>query len=160
MRSQIRSLRENKHFEQANSFQAQIDFIKDNFSEVTYPYATTVHKSQGATIDHVFLNTVSLDKASNKRALFYVGISRASVSLTLVEVPLKQWQAQRQVNKLYKEARAKYEFVYNEKYYKLRDRFPHPCKTLDEKYYWAHMFLANAEIPMASHAIAMIPFRK
>lgn len=160
MRSQLTQLRNEKRYDQVKSYTDQIAYIENNFTRVAYPYATTIHKCQGQTIDHVYLNTISIDKATNKRALMYVGISRASSTLTVVQVPLREWQAQRQCNAHYKEGRGMYENVYNEKYYKLRDRVKYPCKTLEEKWLWGWMFKAHAMIPIAAHAIEMIPYNK
>ena len=139
---------------------AQINYIQDTYTKVAYPFCTTIHKSQGQTIDHIYLNTLSIDKATNKRALMYVGLSRASVSLTVIEVPLRLWQKQRQCNRVYKEGRALYESVYHEKYYFLRERHPHPCKSHDDKLYWGWMFKANAMIPIAYWSVLSIWFNK
>lgn len=158
MRSQLRQLRDEKRYDQVKSYTQQIEYIENNFVRVQYPYATTIHKCQGQTIDNVYLNTLSIDMATNKRALMYVGISRASQTLYVVQVPLREWQKQRQCNSHYKEGRAMYESVYKEKYYKLRDRHPHPCKTLDEKWLWGWMFKAHAMIPLASYEIIKVQF--
>lgn len=160
MRLSLREHRDAKRYDLVKSITQQIEFIEEAFTKVSYAYSTTIHKSQGQTIDHVYLNTLSIDMATNKRALMYVGISRASKTLTVLEVPLREWQKQRMCNSHYKEGRALYESVYNEKYYKLRDRHPHPCKTLDEKWLWGWMFKAHAMIPLASYEIAMMRFRR
>lgn len=61
-------------------------FIQKKWTKVTYPYASTVHKSQGLTIENVYVNTIELSKAPHKRALTYVALSRASKALHTVEV--------------------------------------------------------------------------
>ena len=164
MRSQLNALREEKRFDQVKSYTQQIDYIENTFVKVAYPYACTVHKCQGQTIAHVYLNCASIDKATNKRALLYVGISRASETLHVVEVPLREWQAQRQCNYIYKEGRALYEAVFQEKYYRLRDKLKgvvsHGCKTLDEKYWWGVCFKANAAIVLAYVEILMVRYRR
>jgi hypothetical protein len=164
MRSQLNALREEKRFDQVKSYTQQIEYIEKTFTKVAYPYATTVHKCQGQTIAHVYLNSLSIDKATNKRALTYVGISRASETLHVVDVPLREWQAQRTCNYVYKEGRAMYEAVFQEKYYRLRDKLKgvveHGCKTLDEKYWWGFCFKANVAIVMATYEILMVRYRR
>lgn len=61
-------------------------FIQKKWTKVTYPYASTVHKSQGLTIENIYVNTTELSKAPHKRALLYVALSRASKSLHTVAV--------------------------------------------------------------------------
>lgn len=160
MRAELPQLRSEKRYEQVKSYLDQIAYIENTFVRVSYPYATTIHKCQGQTIENVYLNTLSIDMATNKRALMYVGISRASSTLTVVQVPLREWQLQRQCNAHYKEGRAMYEQVFQEKYYKLRDRHPHPCKTHEDKWLWGWMYKAHAMVVMAMHSILMIQFRR
>lgn len=61
-------------------------FIQKKWLKVTYPYAMTIHKSQGQTIENVYVNTPEVYRASGKRALLYVALSRASKSLHTVRV--------------------------------------------------------------------------
>lgn len=61
-------------------------FIRDTWTPVNYPYAVTAHKSQGQTIENVYVNTLELSKAPHKRALTYVAFSRASKELHTVTV--------------------------------------------------------------------------
>ena len=52
------------------------------YSEVAYPYAHTIHKSQGKTIDNVFVDTLDIfEKGNDRKRLLYVAYSRASKSL-------------------------------------------------------------------------------
>jgi exodeoxyribonuclease-5 len=158
-RKKIPELRAENRNDLANQYADEIAYISENFTEICYPYATTVHKAQGQTIENVYLNTISIDNGHNKRALMYVGISRASSNLWVVEVPLKKWQRQRQVNAHYREGKKMYEAEYREGHNKLRDRNPHPCSTLDEKELWGWMHKAHAAIPAASRAIARLALR-
>lgn len=68
------------------SYHKELDIL-DGFVCWQYQYATTIHKAQGATVPHVFLDISSFKSASNKRALLYVGISRASSTLTATTLP-------------------------------------------------------------------------
>ena len=61
-------------------------YIMDIWTEVKYPYAVTAHKSQGQTIENVYVNTQELSKAPNKRALTYVAFSRAAKELHTVRI--------------------------------------------------------------------------
>lgn len=60
--------------------------FKDCVQCMDFPYAITIHKSQGSTFDHVLLDTEDLDICRRKNfdmylRLFYVGVSRASESV-------------------------------------------------------------------------------
>lgn len=68
------------------SYYDELDIL-DGFVVWQYQYATTIHKAQGATVPHVFLDINSFKSATNKRALLYVGISRASSTLTATTLP-------------------------------------------------------------------------
>ncbi len=60
--------------------------IDGNVVCMDYPYATTVHKSQGSTYDEVFVDSDDIGKVSNVmqfKKLMYVGISRASSKVYL-----------------------------------------------------------------------------
>jgi hypothetical protein len=61
-------------------------YIRETWTAVNYPYAVTAHKSQGQTIENVYVNTLELSKAPHKRALTYVAFSRASKALHTVKV--------------------------------------------------------------------------
>lgn len=58
------------------------------FTLVGSPYSLTVHKSQGRSIDNVFLDTVDISKygRDNTRALLYVGCSRTRNHLETIAV--------------------------------------------------------------------------
>lgn len=64
----------------------EVKFIRNIWVPVNYPYAVTAHKSQGQTIENVYVNTLELSKAPHKRALTYVAFSRASKVLHTVKV--------------------------------------------------------------------------
>lgn len=67
-----------------------IQLIKKSyeFTLVGSPYASTVHKSQGRSIDNVFLDTVDISKygRDNTRALLYVGCSRSRTHLETIKI--------------------------------------------------------------------------
>ena len=64
----------------------EVRYIRTIWTPVNYPYAVTAHKSQGQTIENVYVNTLELSKAPHKRALTYVAFSRASKELHTVKV--------------------------------------------------------------------------
>ena len=64
----------------------EVRFIRNTWVPVNYPYAVTAHKSQGQTIENVYVNTLELSKAPHKRALTYVAFSRAAKQLHTVKV--------------------------------------------------------------------------
>lgn len=67
-----------------------IQLIKKSyeFTLIGSPYASTVHKSQGRSIDNVFLDTVDISKygRDNTRALLYVGCSRTRHHLETIKI--------------------------------------------------------------------------
>jgi hypothetical protein len=87
----------NKHkaFDAAKGYLAEIQHISTYWTKAFYPFAMTTHKSQGQTIEHTYVDTESFAKASNKRALLYVGLSRASESLHTIRVAPPKWQVVR-----------------------------------------------------------------
>jgi hypothetical protein len=93
----------------------------------------TVHKSQGQTIEKVYCDTESFAKASNKRALLYVGLSRASVALHTVKVEPPKWQVVREINTRYKAAKVAYEAMFAEPAHKVRVRTGLPARTPAQK---------------------------
>jgi hypothetical protein len=93
----------------------------------------TVHKSQGQTIEHTYVDTQSFAKASNKRALLYVGLSRASKALHTVIVEKPRWQVVREINESYRAAKARYEAVFAEPAHKVRGRTGLPARTPEQK---------------------------
>lgn len=107
-----------------------------------YPYAVTTHKSQGSTIENVYLDTLSFVKAPNKRALLYVGISRASKSLHTIRVPEDKKQTVSEVNSDYREARLTYQLLTGKSYGSVLRRMGFCTRTAEGKaiaagYLWA-----------------------
>jgi exodeoxyribonuclease V len=100
----------------ASNTLAEIKRLRAQWTVVQSPYATTTHKAQGSTISNVYLNTLSFAQAPNRRALLYVGISRASKTLHTVRVPANLRLRQSEVNAAYRAARATYEDVAGESY--------------------------------------------
>ena len=69
------------------------DNIRDNYGfllqgkVIDYGYAHTIHKSQGSTFNHVFINDMDICSCMDKkmrRQLRYVAITRASESVDIV----------------------------------------------------------------------------
>lgn len=94
----------------------QIKKTKAHWTTTQYPYAVTTHKSQGSTLECVYLDTLSFVRAPNKRALLYVGISRASRQLHTVAVPENQVRTGSEINADYRQARAAYEAATGKSY--------------------------------------------
>ncbi len=67
----------------------ELEELEDFITPVISPYVMTIHKAQGITKPNVWVLATSLAKASNKRNLAYVAISRASNSLTINIIPNK-----------------------------------------------------------------------
>lgn len=67
-----------------------IQLIKKSyeFTLVGSPYSSTVHKSQGRSINNVFLDTYDIERygRNNKRALLYVGCSRTRSHLETIKI--------------------------------------------------------------------------
>ncbi len=64
--------------------------VKQRWGDVRFPYAMTVHKSQGSTLEHVFVDVTNFNKCRDfptYRRLLYVAASRASVHLHLLGEP-------------------------------------------------------------------------
>lgn len=99
----------NKREEDAARVLSEIKRIKSYWTVVQLPYAVTTHKSQGSTIENVYLDTLSFSRAPNRRALLYVGISRASHHLHTIKVPESLQLNGREVNERYRRARAQYQ---------------------------------------------------
>ena len=140
----------NKHraFDAAKSYFDEIQHITNYWTKAFYPFAMTTHKSQGQTIEHTYVDTESFAKASNKRALLYVGLSRASIALHTVAITPPQWQVTREVNTRYKNIKVRYEAVFNEPAYKVRVRTGLPAQTSAQKLVlteYMEALLADAE---------------
>jgi exodeoxyribonuclease-5 len=61
----------------------------EGYDKVRHAYALTIHKAQGSTYDHVFLDAADISAKSKRdlvlaNRLAYVGVSRASKSLTIL----------------------------------------------------------------------------
>lgn len=125
----------NKHraFDAAKSYFDEIQHITNYWTKAFYPFAMTTHKSQGQTIEHTYVDTESFAKASNKRALLYVGLSRASVSLHTVAIAPPKWQVVRTINDRYKATKVAYEEMFSEPAYKVRVRTGLPARTSEQK---------------------------
>jgi hypothetical protein len=125
----------NKHraFDAAKSYFDEIQHITNYWTKAFYPFAMTTHKSQGQTIEHTYVDTESFAKASNKRALLYVGLSRASVSLHTVAIAPPKWQVVRTINDRYKATKVDYEEMFSEPAYKVRVRTGLPARTSEQK---------------------------
>ena len=106
-------------FVTAKDVLSQIKKTRSYWTITQYPYAVTTHKSQGMTIENVYLNTSSFVSAPNKRALLYVGISRASRNLHTVKVTGNDRFDRAAVNSRYRAARAAYTDVSGESYRKV-----------------------------------------
>jgi len=111
----------------------EIKRIKTHWTLVQYPSAITTHKSQGSTIENVYLDTLSFARAPNRRALLYVGISRASKSLHTVRIPPALQLSRTEVNAAYRAARAAYEDVAGESYKKVVRCLGVPTGSLEGK---------------------------
>jgi len=103
------------------------------FTKVGYPYAITCHKSQGRSIANVYVNTLSFQGASNKRALLYVALSRAVKNLYTAKVPPKRWEVIRKINTEYKLTKIEYETKFNEPAHKFRVRHNLGARTPEQK---------------------------
>jgi hypothetical protein len=129
----VREAQKRKAFDAINAYMTEIEHIRNYWTKLLYPFAITCHKSQGSTIEHVYVDTNSFAKASNKRALLYVGLSRASVSLHTVVVEKPRWQVVREINDRYRHAKHAYEIVFGEPHWKVRVRTGLPAKTPEQK---------------------------
>lgn len=129
----IREAQKRKAHDAAAAYLAEIEFIRNTWTKLLYPFAITCHKSQGSTIEHVYVDTGSFAKAPNKRALLYVGLSRASKSLSTVKVEKPEWKVIREINDRYRAAKKMYEEIFNEPHWKVRVRTGLPARTPQEK---------------------------
>jgi ATP-dependent exoDNAse (exonuclease V) alpha subunit len=111
----------------------EIKRIKTHWTLVQYASAITTHKSQGSTIENVYLDTLSFARAPNRRALLYVGISRASQSLHTVRIPPALQLSRTEVNGAYRAARSAYEDVTGESYRKVVRYLGVPTGSLEGK---------------------------
>jgi hypothetical protein len=129
----LKEANKRKAFDAAKGYLAEIQHISTYWTKAFYPFAMTTHKSQGQTIEHTYVDTESFAKASNKRALLYVGLSRASVALHTVKVAPPQWKVIRTINDRYKATKVAYEAMFGEPAYKVRVRTGLPARTPEQK---------------------------
>jgi len=111
----------------------EIKRIRSHWTMTQYPLAVTTHKSQGSTIENVYLDTLSFARAPNRRALLYVGISRASRSLHTVRIPPALLLSRSEVNAAYRSARSAYEDVTGDSYKKVLRYLGVSTRTLEGK---------------------------
>jgi len=132
-RELLKEANKRKAFDAAKSYFDEVQHLSNYWTKAFYPFAMTVHKSQGQTIEHTYVDTESFAKASNKRALLYVGLSRASVALHTVKVAPPKWQVVRTINDRYKAAKVAYEAMFGEPAHKVRVRTGLPARTSAQK---------------------------
>lgn len=75
----IRKLKGKKLAVQIDGHKSYVTFSTRNYNALEYGYATSIHKSQGATIDNVFV----LASSNMDRNLTYVALSRHSENVNL-----------------------------------------------------------------------------
>lgn len=132
-RELLKEANKRKSFDAAKGYYDEVQHISNYWTKMFYTFAMTVHKSQGQTIEHTYVDTESFAKASNKRALLYVGLSRAAVSLHTVRVQEPQWKVIRSINERYKAAKVRYEEMFAEPAHKVRVRTGLPARTPEQK---------------------------
>lgn len=71
-----------KNFDSARSLGIELEELQHGWIKWQYAYSTTIHRSQGQTISHVYLDIKGFFRSPNKKSLVYVGVSRASETLT------------------------------------------------------------------------------
>jgi ATP-dependent exoDNAse (exonuclease V) alpha subunit len=133
LQGKLRGHQINNRQQEADRTLAEIKRIKSHWTIVQNPYSTTTHKSQGSTIENVYLDTLSFCRAPNRRALLYVGISRASQELHTIRVPASQQLQTREVNDRYRKARAQYEEVTGESYTRVLKYLSVSTRSLEGK---------------------------
>ena len=111
----------------------EIKRIRSHWTMTQYPLAVTTHKSQGSTIENVYLDTLSFARAPNRRALLYVGISRASKTLHTVKLPTSLLLSRSEVNAAYRSARSAYEDVTGDSYKRVLRYLGVSTRTLEGK---------------------------
>lgn len=132
-RELLKEANKRKAFDAAKSYYDEVQHLSNYYTKAFYPFAMTVHKSQGQTIEHTYVDTESFAKASNKRALLYVGLSRASKSLHTVKVEPPKWKVIREINNRYKDVKVRYEAIFAEPAHKVRVRTGLPARTPEQK---------------------------
>lgn len=136
----VREAQKRRALDAVNAYMTEIDHIRNYWAKLLYPFAITCHKSQGSTIENVYVDTNAFAKASNKRALVYVGLSRASKALHTVKVEKPRWKVIREINERYRNAKHAYEIAFNEPHWKVRNRTGLPARTPEQKEILAEYF--------------------
>jgi exodeoxyribonuclease-5 len=67
--------------EQRQRWRTEFFPLKEAFASVDFPYALTIHKSQGSTFRNVFLHNDYLNSFNERCALQYVAVTRAAKEL-------------------------------------------------------------------------------
>jgi len=129
----LKEANKRKAFDAAKSYLDEIKHLSNYWTKAFYPFAMTTHKSQGQTIEHTYVDTQAYAKASNKRALLYVGLSRAAKSLHTVKVEPPKWKVIREINDRYKAVKVRYEEMFAEPAHKVRVRTGLPARTPEQK---------------------------
>jgi hypothetical protein len=133
LQDKLKYAQKQRAFDAVKSYASEIEHIRSYWTKLLYPFAITCHKSQGMTIESVYVDTNSFAKASNKRALLYVGLSRASKALHTVQVEKPRWKVVREINERYRAVKAQYEQMFNEPHWKVRARTGLPARTPEDK---------------------------
>lgn len=129
----LKEAQRHRSFDAANAYLEEIEHINNFYVKLMYPFAVTCHKSQGMTIENVYVDTQSFSKANNKRALLYVGLSRASKSLHTVIVEPPKWKLIRDINDRYRLLKAQWEEAFSEPHWKARVKSGLPASNANEK---------------------------
>jgi ATP-dependent exoDNAse (exonuclease V) alpha subunit len=142
LQSDLHHARIQAKFSEADEILEEIKHLKSYWTNVNYPYAVTCHKSQGMTIPHVFLDTLSFSKAPNKKSLLYVGISRAALSLHTIRVEKSEAEVAKEVNARYREARHLYEEMTGGSYLDLKRKVGLSTRTPADKAVFTEYIIA------------------
>lgn len=133
LQSKLHSYNIRKEVDEAQRILKEIKKLRTYWTAVQYPYAVSTHKSQGMTIPSVYLDTKGFVTAPNRRALLYVGISRASDALHTIRVGETEALDRREVNERYRKAREQFEFMTGESYRAVLRRVKIPTGTVQGK---------------------------
>ena len=71
-----------KYLAQVKQWQSYFDLSR-MFDDVAYAYSLTVHKSQGSTIDYVFLDVGDMRSCSDRQKLQYTALTRAKTQVLI-----------------------------------------------------------------------------
>lgn len=81
-KSLLKQSLEAKNWDAAESYGRDLENLESSWVGWSYAYASTVHRSQGMTIPHVYVDIAGFHKSPQKKSLIYVGVSRASETLS------------------------------------------------------------------------------